>query len=99
VPHRTTERTATSLTLLARALAKENRLAEAHELLQHAVQIQERVFGNDDPNVASAVNELGSVAMQRGQHAEAVADFQRIAHIYRSVYGGKHYLIGIALAN
>ena len=37
--------------------------------------------------------------MQREDFAEAKLRFERMGEIYRSVYAGKHYLIGTALAN
>jgi tetratricopeptide (TPR) repeat protein len=37
--------------------------------------------------------------LQQGELDEAEADFRRQADIYRSVYKGKHYYIGSALAN
>ncbi len=61
--------------------------------------IQEKVFGKVHPRVASVVNEIGSVALARGDFAEAELAFRRMADIYKSVYAGEHYLIGIALAN
>jgi serine/threonine-protein kinase len=37
--------------------------------------------------------------MQSGKYDDAEAEFQRMAEIYRKVYSGKHYLIGVALSN
>jgi tetratricopeptide (TPR) repeat protein len=51
------------------------------------------------PRVASALNEAGRVAMKKGDLDEAETDFRRAADIYRTVYNGKHYYIGVALAN
>jgi len=51
------------------------------------------------PRVASALGELGKVAMKQGKLDEAEADFRRQADIYSEVYKGKHYYIGSALAN
>jgi len=51
------------------------------------------------PRVASALNELGKVAQQRGRLDEAARDFSRMADIYKQIYHDKHYLIGIALSN
>jgi len=79
--------------------ARQKRFDEAAELLRRAVAIQERVFGKAHPRVASAVNDLGSVALQRGDLDEAEAAFTRMADVYQSVYGAKHYLIGIAISN
>jgi serine/threonine-protein kinase len=39
------------------------------------------------------------VALATGNHAEAEAAFTRMADIYGSVYGSKHYLMGIAISN
>ena len=49
--------------------------------------------------VASALNEIGKVALQSRKYDEAEVAFHRMADIYRSVYSGKHYYIGIALSN
>jgi serine/threonine-protein kinase len=61
--------------------------------------VQERVYGPVHPAVASAVNDLGSVALARKRLDDAAAAFSRMADIYRAVYAGKHYLIGIAVSN
>jgi serine/threonine-protein kinase len=68
-------------------------------MLRQSLGIQERVYGEVHPRVASALGELGKVAMQQGKLDEAEADFRRQADIYREVYKGKHYYIGSALAN
>jgi tetratricopeptide (TPR) repeat protein len=68
-------------------------------VLKRAVTIQERVFGPVHPRVASVVNDLGAVALRRGNYDEAEAAFRRMSDIYKSVYGTKHYLIGIAISN
>ena len=52
-----------------------------------------------EARVASALNELGRIAQQQGKLDDAEADFHRMADIYRSVYAGKHYYIGIAESN
>jgi serine/threonine-protein kinase len=49
--------------------------------------------------VASTVNELGNIAINLERYDEAEADFRRMLGIYRTVYGDKHYLIGIATSN
>jgi len=45
------------------------------------------------------LSDLGKVALQRGKLEDARADFTRMEDIYRTVYGDKHYLIGVALSN
>lgn len=85
--------------MLGRTLVRQNRFDEAVEYLQRALAVQERVYGAVHPAVASAVNDLGSVALARKRLDDAAAAFSRMADIYRAVYPGKHYLIGIALSN
>ena len=60
---------------------------------------QERVYGKVHPCVASALNQVGAVALRRKHYAEAASAFSRMLSIYRSVYGDKHYLIGTAMGN
>ena len=67
--------------------------------MRDALGIQERIYGKVHPRVASALNEIGKVALQSGKYDEAEVAFHRMADIYRSVYSGKHYYIGIALSN
>jgi serine/threonine-protein kinase len=85
--------------MLARALVFQERHDEAAALLLQALRIKERVYGPVHPSVASTVNELGNIAMGRGELDKAEAHFSRMASIYRSVYGEKHYLLGIAQSN
>ena len=68
-------------------------------MLREALGIEEQVYGKVHPRVAGTLNELGKIAQQQGSLNEAEADFSRMAEIYRSVYAGKHYYIGIALSN
>src|SRR6185436_20526415 len=78
---------------------RQNRFDEGVDCLERALAVQERVYGPVHPAVASAVNDLGSVALARKRLDDAAAAFSRMADIYRAVYAGKHYLIGIALSN
>jgi serine/threonine-protein kinase len=45
------------------------------------------------------LNELGTVALQRGRYDEAEARFRRMADIYKTAYGENHYLYALASAN
>jgi serine/threonine-protein kinase len=49
--------------------------------------------------VASAVNDLGNIAVQTNRLEEAEAAFRRMGDIYRTIYGGKHYLLATANSN
>lgn len=68
-------------------------------MLRRALAIDERVYGPVHPAVASALNDLGSVALHQDHVAQAETDFRRMLSIYHHVYGSRHYLIGIAEAN
>ena len=85
--------------MLARSLLFQERFDEATGLLRSALAIRERALGRMHPQVASTVNELGSIALQRGQYDSAAAAFRRMLEIYRAAYGARHYLIGLATAN
>ena len=86
--------------MLGRALeSRRSEYDEAEDLLTEALAIQEHVFGRVHPRVASALNDLGNVAMGRGPSDRSRAGLPRIGEIYRSVYGDKHYLVGIATSN
>jgi serine/threonine-protein kinase len=51
------------------------------------------------PQVASTLNEIGSVALNSRKLDDAEAAYRRMLDIYRSVYGDNHYLIAVALSN
>jgi serine/threonine-protein kinase len=87
------------MTIVARDLDHLDRGDEALAMLHQALAIEERAFGPVHPQVASTLNELGTVALSHGQLHEAEADFSRMADIYRTVYHGKQYRIGIAWSN
>jgi serine/threonine-protein kinase len=85
--------------MLGRVLRAREQWNEADSLLRRALTIQERVFGPVHPRVASALNDIASVALARERYADAADQYRRVVDIYRQVYGGKHYYIGIGLAN
>jgi ATP/maltotriose-dependent transcriptional regulator MalT len=68
-------------------------------VLKEALAIQERVYGPVHPQVASTLNELGSVALSRRNLNDAETENRRMLDIYRSVYGDNHYLLAVALSN
>jgi serine/threonine-protein kinase len=76
-----------------------DRLDEATDALCQALTIHERVYGPVHPQVASTLNELGSVALNVKKLDDAEANYRRMLDIYREVYGDKHYLIAVALSN
>jgi serine/threonine-protein kinase len=85
--------------MLARALTYQDRSAEAVPLLERALAIRERVYGTSHPQVASTLNDLGTVALQQARPADAAAHYRRMIGIYRATYAGRHWLIGTAQSN
>jgi serine/threonine-protein kinase len=57
------------------------------------------VYGPEHPKVANVLNELGTVALQHGKFDDAESRFRRMAAIYKSAYGERHYLYALALSN
>ena len=43
--------------------------------------------------MADTLNELGNVASLRNDYVDAQARFERVADIYRAIYGDHHYLV------
>ncbi|MBE7543785.1 MAG: tetratricopeptide repeat protein [Solibacteraceae bacterium] len=78
---------------------KLDRPGDALVALERAIAIQERHFGVDHPRVASALNELGSLARGLGRPSEAGAHYRRALVIWRRVHGDDHYLNAIAISN
>src|SRR5438128_1473418 len=92
-------KTAAGLTVLGRALIFQKRYDDAMPLFQRALALRERGLGTGPPQGPPSPNEMGGIALTRGKLDEAEALSSRVLAIYRTVYSGKHNLIGTALAN
>jgi serine/threonine-protein kinase len=68
-------------------------------VLERALSIQQAIHGHDHPAVASAMNELGSMAVIQNAYPEAESRFREALAIWRSVYGDHHQFIGVGLSN
>jgi len=73
--------------------------AEAATISAEALRIQEKVCGPAHPRVASALNEVGKIALQQGRLDDADKCFSGMAEICREVYPNEHYLGGVAEGN
>ncbi|GAB4405007.1 MAG: hypothetical protein OHK0021_17200 [Bryobacter sp.] len=88
------------LTMRARALLRQpGNAPAAAEDLKKALAIQEKVWGAAHPKVASALNELGTLAGQERRYSDSEAYYRRAAEIYRAVYPQGHFTLGVALSN
>jgi serine/threonine-protein kinase len=87
------------LAAVGQSLIYQGRYDEAAPVLQQALATQERIFGKVHPQVAQGLNQLALLELRRGHLSDAEKDFARMADINRSVYGDRHYLVGISLLN
>ena len=74
-------------------------MCAAAELVTKALVVYEKTYGPVHPRVASAVNEVGRIALRQNRYDDARAAFERMTAIYRDVYHDKHYQIGVAMSN
>jgi serine/threonine-protein kinase len=85
--------------MLGRAVRALNRNHEADSLLRESLVVRERVFGQQHPSVASTLNDIALIALVEERYDEAERIYVRVVDIYREAYNGKHYYLGIGLAN
>jgi tetratricopeptide (TPR) repeat protein len=74
-------------------------LAGARAAYERALAIDERAFGPDHPNVATDVNNLGSVLQDLGDLAGARAAFERALRILEKFLPPEHPYIRTARGN
>ncbi len=63
---------------------------QANDLLERALQIDELVYGPDQPTVARDLSNLGLVLQDLGDLAGALSHYERALRIDESVYGPNH---------
>jgi len=72
------------------ALSALHRFDEAENALRHAISILESIFGHEDPQTLTTVNNLACLLMNRGNYAAAQPLFERVAKISERVQGFEH---------
>eukprot|EP00741_Cyanophora_paradoxa_P005506 tig00000889_g5338.t1 len=72
---------------------------EAVTLLERALLLATREFGENHPGVAAACAALAAVYSDTGDHAEALDLHARVLRIYELAYGSSHPQIAAALNN
>jgi eukaryotic-like serine/threonine-protein kinase len=63
---------------------------EAARILQRAVDVSERLYGAQHPDVAFSLNSLAVVHMQQGKTEEALQALLRVLEIRKTVFGEEH---------
>jgi serine/threonine-protein kinase len=96
-------KTASAMTVYARGLLQEEPTEErqdmADSLLRQALAVREHAFGPESHEVASTLNEVGNLALDRLRYDEAATAFRRTVEIYRHAYGDHHSTVAIAFGN
>ncbi len=70
-----------------RYLLKQSRLLEARPILERALALAKRLFGDGHPRVSDAVNNLARVLQRLGDYAAAADHFDQALSIDRQAYG------------
>ena len=84
---------------LAQLLQTTNRLAETEPLMRRALEIDERSFGPDHPNVAIRLNNLAQLLQTTNRLAEAEPLMRRALEIDEQSFGPDHPNVAIDLNN
>src|SRR5450755_4112864 len=85
--------------LLGLILKDRGDLAGAQRQTERALQIAEKVYGPDHPNVAILANNLGQILKARGDLAGAQRQTERALQLDEKVYGPDHPNVAIRASN
>ena len=75
---------------LGGAMEAQGDLDSARTMFEHALKIDEAMFGHDHPNVASDINNLGMVMKDQGDLDGARTMFERALKIFEANLGADH---------
>ena len=73
--------------------------AEAEPLLQRALQIREKLFGAEHPDVAMSLNDLAGLYQAQGRYAQAEPLLQRALQIREKLFSAEHPDVAMSLNN
>lgn len=91
------EQAATILDAVGIALLNLGMLEEGAKLIELALQIRRRYFGNDHPATALSLNSYSRVQRERGDYEDATATIQDALRINRRVYGDRGLPVAVSL--
>ncbi len=84
---------------IAVILQNNGRTADAEPLARESLEIRQRLFPGDHPDVAKSLSTLGIVREDMGRVAEAKAYYQRSLDMRRRLFSGDHEDIASSLNN
>jgi tetratricopeptide (TPR) repeat protein len=71
----------------------------ARDLAERALEIKEDVLGAEHPEIANALNTLGSIRFRQGEHDAALGLHERALAIQEEALGAAHPDVGITFSN
>ncbi len=84
---------------LAKLYKADKRYDEAISHSRAALEMQEKVFGDETATVAASLNELAILLRLQGDYAEAEPLAERALDIYQTLHGPEHLYVAIMLNN
>jgi tetratricopeptide (TPR) repeat protein len=84
---------------LAAVRQAQDRPADARQLLERALVLDQRVLGAEHPDVAVALNNLGLALRDLHEPDEARSHLERALKIDEAVYGGEHPHVAVDLTH
>ncbi|HEY5758000.1 MAG TPA: tetratricopeptide repeat protein [Steroidobacter sp.] len=91
------EQAATILDALGIALLNNGMLDEGARLIELALQLRRKLFGNDHPATALSLNSYSRVQRERGDYEAATIAVQDALRINRKVYGDRGLPVAVSL--
>ena len=83
----------------ATTLYQQGQYSEAASAAKEALEIAEKTFDPDHPNVATSLNTLAVLYMEQGKYAEAEPLYKRALGIYEKALGPDHPNVAASLNN
>jgi len=73
--------------------------SEAESLTRRALNIKEKLLGDEHPDVANSLNNLGIIYLQQGKYSETEPLYQRALTIREKALGSEHPAVATSLHN
>ncbi|MEI6848255.1 MAG: tetratricopeptide repeat protein [Chlorobiaceae bacterium] len=80
----------TNLNNLGLLLKTQGKDAEAEPMFRRALEIDEKAYGKDHPEIATDLNNLATLLKDQGKYAEAEPLYRRALEIYEQRLGNNH---------